>query len=72
MQRRGIVAIAAGVLLLAVAGGAVWELRGSETGFSDDAESGESLPIPPVPPSDRRGPGLREMPWNAGERPGRG
>ncbi len=50
MKRRGIALIAAGVLLLAGAGGAAWELRGSEIGSPDDMESGETLPIPPVPP----------------------
>ena len=42
--------IAAGVLLALVAGGTAWELHGSEPLATDDADSGEILPIPPVPP----------------------
>ena len=49
-------AIAAGVLLLVVAGGAAWELRGSETGLFDGIDTGETLPIPPVPPRIAEGP----------------
>ena len=50
MKQRAAVAIVAGVLLLLVAGGAAWELKGSEPVASDDDDAGELLPIPPVPP----------------------
>ncbi len=49
-------AIAAGVLLLVVAGGGAWEWQGSETGSFDDSAAEDSLPIPPVPPRIAEGP----------------
>ena len=50
MKQRAAVAIVAGVLLLLVAGGVRWALQGSEPMAVDEADSGEMLPIPPVPP----------------------
>ena len=50
MKQRAAAAIAVGALLLLVAGGTAWQLHGSEPPDTAEADSGEALPIPPVPP----------------------
>ena len=49
MRTRGLLVAAVGLLIL-VAGGAVWELRPSELPVVEPEDTGENLPIPPVPP----------------------
>lgn len=49
MTTRGTLIVAAGLLILVAAGGA-WTLRPSRPAASEQPDSGELLPIPPVPP----------------------
>jgi tetratricopeptide (TPR) repeat protein len=55
MRTRGLLVVAVGLLIL-VAAGAVWELRPSELPPQEAEDSGEILPIPPVPPRIAEGP----------------
>ena len=56
MRTRGLLVAAAGLLSLVLAG-AAWQLRPSESAATTDLpETGEALPIPPVPPRIAEGP----------------
>ena len=55
MRTRGLL-VAATVLLILVAAGTMWELRPSELPADTAADTGEELPIPPVPPRIAEGP----------------
>ncbi len=56
MRTRGTLIAAAGLLIVAASAVAVWELRPSSPVAVEEAESGEPLPIPPVPPRIAEGP----------------